>query len=37
MPLKFYEDFSAFKLFMPDVGLFGAMVNAPADKILIGT
>lgn len=37
MPLKFYEDFSAFKLYMLDVGLFGAMVNAPADKILIGS
>ena len=37
MPLKFYEDFSAFKLYTLDVGLFGAMVNAPADKILIGS
>lgn len=37
MPLKFYEDFSAFKLYILDVGLFGAMVNAPADKILIGS
>lgn len=34
MPLKFYEDFSAFKLFMLDVGLMGAMVDAPADAIL---
>lgn len=37
MPLRFYEDFSAFKLFILDVGLFGAMVNAPADQILIGS
>ena len=37
MPLRFYEDFSAFKLFMLDVGLFGAMVNAPASEILIGS
>ena len=37
MPLRFYEDFSAFKLFILDVGLFGAMVNAPADLILIGS
>ena len=36
MPLKFYEDFSAFKLFMLDVGLMGAMVDAPTDAILIG-
>ena len=37
MPLRFYEDFSAFKLFTLDVGLFGAMVNAPANEILIGS
>ena len=36
MPLKFYEDFSAFKLFLLDVGLMGAMVNAPASLVLIG-
>lgn len=35
MPLKFYEDFSAFKLFMLDVGLMGAMVDAPADAVLV--
>lgn len=34
IPLKFYEDFSAFKLFLLDVGLMGAMVDAPADAIL---
>ncbi|MGM9688741.1 MAG: ATP-binding protein [Alloprevotella sp.] len=37
MPLRFYEDFSAFKLYMLDVGLFGAMVNAPADQMLVGS
>lgn len=36
MPLKFYEDFSAFKLFLLDVGLMGAMVKAPASLVLIG-
>ena len=35
MPLKFYEEFGAFKLFMLDVGLMGAMVNAPAAAILV--
>ena len=35
MPLKFYDDFSAFKLFMLDVGLMGAMVDAPAEAILV--
>ena len=37
MPVRFYEDFSAFKLYLLDVGLFGAMVNAPASEILIGS
>lgn len=36
MPLKFYEDFSAFKLFMLDVGLMGAMVEAPAEAMITG-
>ncbi len=36
LPLKFYEDISAFKLFMLDVGLMGAMTETPADRILIG-
>lgn len=36
LPLKFYEDISAFKLFMLDVGLMGAMVEAPADVVLVG-
>ncbi len=35
MPLKFYEDFSAFKLFILDIGLLGAMVEAPASSILV--
>lgn len=33
-PLKFYEDFDAFKLFSLDVGLLGAMANAPASLML---
>ena len=36
LPLKFYEDFSAFKLFMLDCGLMGALTEAPASQILIG-
>ena len=36
LPLKFYEDFDTFKLFMLDCGLFGALAEAPADRILIG-
>lgn len=36
IPLKFYEDFSAFKLFFVDCGLMGAMTEAPAAEILIG-
>ncbi len=36
MPLKFYEDLSAFKLFMLDVGLMGAMTDTPAATILVG-
>lgn len=36
MPLKFYEDMNAFKLFMLDVGLMGAMADTPADDMLIG-
>ncbi|MCQ2975832.1 MAG: ATP-binding protein [Bacteroidales bacterium] len=35
MPLKFYEDLSAFKLFLLDVGLMGAMVDAPASSVLV--
>ena len=36
MPLKFYEDFGTFKLFMLDVGLMGAMTDTPAGDILVG-
>lgn len=35
IPLKYYEDFSAFKLFLSDLGLMGAMVDAPVSEILI--
>ena len=33
--MKFYEDFSAFKLFLHDHGLMGAMVDAPISEILL--
>lgn len=36
LPLKFYENFDCFKLFVNDLGLFGAMVDAPASEILVG-
>ena len=35
-PLKFYEDLSAFKLFMLDVGLIGAMTDVDSKDILVG-
>ncbi len=35
LPLKFYEDFSAFKLFMLDVGLMGAMADIPSSSMLV--
>lgn len=35
MPLKFYAEMSVFKLFMLDVGLMGAMVDVPAESILV--
>ena len=35
-PLSFYEDFSAFKLFMLDCGLLGALSQTPPQQILIG-
>lgn len=35
MPLKMYEDISAFKLFVIDCGLFGAMTVTPPDQMLI--
>ncbi len=36
MPLKFYEDFDAFKLFMLDCGLLACMADAPASQMLVG-
>ena len=35
MPLKFYEELTAFKLFMLDIGLMGAMADVPAESILV--
>ena len=35
-PLKFYEDVSAFKLFMLDIGLMGAMTDVDSKDILVG-
>ena len=36
MPVKFYEDLSAFKLFLLDCGLLGGMTEAPASQMLVG-
>lgn len=36
MPLKFYKDPGAFKLFMVDVGLFNCMADIPASSLLVG-
>lgn len=35
MPLKFYEEKSVFKIFVLDIGLMGAMVDAPAESVLV--
>lgn len=35
MPLKFYVDISAFKLFLLDCGLLGAMSETPPEKLLM--
>lgn len=35
IPLKFYADISAFKLFLLDCGLLGAMSETPAERLLI--
>lgn len=35
MPLKFYEDLNAFKLFMLDMGLMGAMAETSAEAMLV--
>lgn len=37
LPLSAYEDFSAFKLFLSDVGLMGAMSNVPIQSLLQGS
>lgn len=36
LPLGFYEDFDAFKLFLLDCGLLACMSDAPSDQILVG-
>lgn len=36
IPLKFYEDLSAFKLFLLDCGLLGALSQTPPRQMLIG-
>lgn len=36
MPVKFYEDMGAFKLFLLDCGLLGCMADAPAVQMLVG-
>lgn len=36
LPLAAYEDFSAFKIFMSDIGLMGAMSNTPSQSLLNG-
>ena len=35
-PLRHYEDFDGFKLFVSDLGLLGAMNDTPASQVLIG-
>lgn len=36
VPLKFYADMDAFKLYLLDVGLLGALTMTPPEQILIG-
>lgn len=36
LPFKFYEELKAFKLFMLDVGLMGAMADTSAEAMLVG-
>ena len=36
LPLKAYEDFPVFKMFLSDIGLMAAMSNVPAQSILDG-
>lgn len=35
-PLKFYEDISAFKVFLSDLGLLGAMADVTAKEVITG-
>jgi len=35
-PLKFYEDFDSFKLFLCDLGLLGAKVDVTSKEVLLG-
>lgn len=35
LPLKIYEDLSAFKMYMDDIGLLGAMADVEPDQILV--
>lgn len=35
LPFKFYEDLNAFKLFMLDVGLMGAMADTSSESMLV--
>jgi len=37
IPVSFYADVNAFKLYVFDVGLLGALSDAPVDQILIGS
>ena len=36
IPLAAYEDFSAFKMFLSDIGLMGAMSKVPSDSLFNG-
>ena len=36
MPVKYYEQYDVFKLFLSDLGLLGAMSRVPSSKTLIG-
>ena len=36
VPLKFYADMDAFKLYLLDVGLLGTLTQTPASQIIIG-
>jgi len=36
VPLRFFEESSVFKLYMNDVGMLGAQMDAPAEDVLLG-